>query len=89
MLLIDLAKLCRNRIESARQTGLTIDNGNVVDLIADNCEESLTDIKAALVVAGYHERFSKAIHTESHQPYEEGDVEYWGMENFSEITIEE
>lgn len=59
--LTDLAIQCRSIIETAESDDLTIDNNNVVDLCADNTEASLSDIRDALVVAGYGERFNTAI----------------------------
>ncbi len=59
--LTTLAQDCRSMIEAAEGDGLTIDNDNVVDLCADNIEASLSDIRCALVVAGYGERFVRAI----------------------------
>ena len=43
-----LVTAARKIIVSARADGVTIDAGNVVDLIADNTEASLTEIEAAL-----------------------------------------
>ncbi len=58
--LTTLAHDCRDVINAAESDGLTIDNDNVVDLCADNIEASLSDIRSALIVAGYGERFTKA-----------------------------
>lgn len=60
MQLIDLAKDCAAVITSAESDGLVIDDGNVVDLCADNLPASLSDIRSALVVAGLAHRFPKA-----------------------------
>lgn len=48
-------------IADAEASGVTIDDGNVVDLIADNTEASLPNIRAALIGAGLNNRFPKAI----------------------------
>lgn len=60
--LVDIAKQCRTIIESAESMGVTIDDGNVVDLCADNLPDkvSLQDIRCALVVAGFAVRYPKA-----------------------------
>lgn len=63
--LVDIAKFCRERIESARADGVEIDNGNVVDLIADNSNVPLDTIRHALVVAGYGQVFQEAIRYET------------------------
>ena len=53
-LLIDLAHQVRQIISAAQADGLTIDDGNVIDLLADNLPRvSLSDLRTALVVAGY------------------------------------
>jgi hypothetical protein len=59
--LIEIARKARELIQSAEASGLEVDEGNVVDLIADNVDASLDDIRAALVVAGYGDRFPRAI----------------------------
>lgn len=58
--LADLDDFCRQTIEAAEAAGLVIDDGNVVDLIADNCNASLRDIREALVYAGFAQRFPQA-----------------------------
>lgn len=56
-----LATFCKQTIErEAELDGLEIDDGNVVDLIADNSDATLVDIRQALVLAGYAKRFPKA-----------------------------
>ena len=61
-LLIDIANNVRPIIEAAEADGLKINNGNVIDLLADNIPGvSLFDLRCALVVAGYSPRFSRAI----------------------------
>lgn len=60
MLLQGLALQCTKIIHCAEHDGLTIDDSNVVDLIADNTEASLSDIRSALSVAGLADRFPKA-----------------------------
>jgi hypothetical protein len=57
---IDLARFCKDRIEAAERDGVAIDDGNVVDLIADNSDADLTDIRMALVSAGLAMRFGNA-----------------------------
>jgi hypothetical protein len=54
---IDLAHFCADRIGAAEREGVAIDDGNVVDLIADNSDADLTDIRMALVSAGLAMRF--------------------------------
>jgi hypothetical protein len=58
--LTDLAVQCRSIIEAAELDEVEVDDGNVVDLCADNTDGSLSDIRDALVVAGYGERFVRA-----------------------------
>lgn len=58
--LTKLATFCRERIEAAEADGLEIDEGNVVDLIADNSDAPLQTIREALIVAGYSSRFPRA-----------------------------
>jgi hypothetical protein len=61
MLLVDIAIGARLAIADAEAAGVAIDDGNVVDLLADRYTNvSLMDIRSALVVAGYSERFPKA-----------------------------
>lgn len=60
--LTDLARFCRERIEAAEHDGLEINDGDVVDLIADNSDAPLDTIRGALVVAGYAPRFPNATH---------------------------
>lgn len=67
MKLVDIAEKCDQYIKAAEAAGVEIDNGNVVDLCADqsSCEYeeggfSLSDIRTALIVAGYGERFLEA-----------------------------
>ncbi len=56
-----IAARCINLIKRAENDGIVIDDGNVVDLIADNLTTvPLSDIRAALVVAGLAARFPKA-----------------------------
>lgn len=59
--LVGVAQAARFLIRGAERDGISIDDGNVVDLIADNIPVSLWDIRCALVVAGYGSRFSRAI----------------------------
>ena len=62
-LLTELSKQCRIIIDRAEQAGVVIDNGNVIDLLADNLYASLTDLCSALAIAGpgYGDRFHRAI----------------------------
>lgn len=55
-----LAADCMRVIDRAEEAGVTIDDGNVVDLCADNSAASLSEIRAALVIAGYSSRFPRA-----------------------------
>lgn len=65
--LTDIAEQCKDVILAAESAGLTIDDGNVVDLCADNIPASLSDIRSALVVAGLGSRFPRAISYPSDQ----------------------
>lgn len=47
-------------IAKAEAAGLTIDDGNVVDLIADNLPITLKEIRELLVIEGFAKRFPKA-----------------------------
>lgn len=59
--LLELARKARTIIMRAEKAGVEVTDGNVVDLIADNLpREALANIRAALVVAGYLERFPNA-----------------------------
>lgn len=65
MLLTEIADKCDQYIKAAEADGVVIDDGNVVDLCADqSCMEgdcfALSVIREALVVAGYGERFVKS-----------------------------
>lgn len=62
LLLAEVANLCRNLVEGADAAGVELDDGNVVDLCADNLPQAVTlsDIRCALVVAGLAPRFPKA-----------------------------
>lgn len=59
-LLVDIAQEARTIIEEAEADGLDINDGNVIDLLADNIECSLSDLRCALVVAGLGDRFPRA-----------------------------
>ena len=61
-LLIEIADECHRLIHHAERAGITIDDGNVVDLCANNLNPdiSLSDIRCALVVAGLSARFPSA-----------------------------
>ena len=65
MPLIELAHFCLCRIEAAELDGVKIDDNNVVDLIADNSDAPLFDIRCALVVAGLSPRFPRATSSAS------------------------
>lgn len=57
-----LAKDCIFLIEWARRDGLIIDEGNVIDLIADNVTNvTLNEIKEALQLAGYADKFPNVL----------------------------
>ncbi len=61
MTLVALAKEIRNVIKKAENDGLVIDDGNVVDVVADNVPgESLYAIREALRLSDYERRFPKA-----------------------------
>jgi hypothetical protein len=60
--LVEIAEVARKLIEAAERDGLTIDDGNVVDLLADNIQTiPLDTLREALIVAGYSARFPRAI----------------------------
>lgn len=59
--LTDIATRARQIIDAAEHDGLTIDDGNVVDLLANNIPRvPLNDLRSALVVAGLAARFPRA-----------------------------
>lgn len=62
-----LASSCCLFIERAEKADCVIDDGNVVDLIADNVSASLADIRAALIYAGLDKRFPKATDSAMHR----------------------
>jgi hypothetical protein len=61
MTLKQLSNRCRSVIERAEADGVQIDDGNVVDLIADNVRVPLGFIRQALSYAGYSSRFPNAV----------------------------
>lgn len=65
--LVELARHCRDLITACEADGVSVTDGNVVDLIADNTgDASLLDIRTALVVAGYIDRFPNATKPRSY-----------------------
>lgn len=48
-------------ILAAESDGVIVDDGNVVDLIADNTTATLADIRRALIHAGLSKRFPNAV----------------------------
>lgn len=64
--LIDLANFCKRKIAAAEKDGLIIDDGTVVDFIADNSNAPLATIRSALVVAGLRDRFPFACREANH-----------------------
>jgi len=66
-LLGDIAAEARKIIARAEAAGVVIDDGNVVDLLADNISPrvSLADIRCALVVAGLGGRFPRSTSSQS------------------------
>jgi hypothetical protein len=63
MLLTEVADKCRRIIERADAAGISLDDGNIVDLLADNIElVSLNDLRDALVVCGHGARFPRATY---------------------------
>lgn len=61
VLLTELAADARRAIEDAERAGITIDDGNVVDLLADRHPSlSLRTLRHALVSAGLAKRFPRA-----------------------------
>lgn len=66
--LTELAAHCRTLITACEADGVAVTDGNVVDLIADNTgDATLLDIRTALVVAGYGNRFPKATRDRGHK----------------------
>lgn len=60
-LLVDVARECRAILEGAESAGVIIDDGNIVDLIADHLTTIPLDcIRDALVIAGLATRFPEA-----------------------------
>lgn len=59
--LTDVAADVRAVIDRADAAGITLDDGNVIDLLADNIEHvSLRDLRDALVISGHGARFPRA-----------------------------
>jgi hypothetical protein len=59
--LTDVAAECKRVIERADAADVALDDGNVVDLLADNIPHvSLADLRCALVISGHGSRFPKA-----------------------------
>lgn len=58
--LAEIAAQVRPLIERAESAGVVIDDGNIVDLIADNVYASIEDIRTAIVAAGLAQRFPRA-----------------------------
>ena len=60
--LIEIATHCREIIVQAEDDGLVIDDGNVIDLLADNITTcSLFDLRCALAISGFGSRFTETI----------------------------
>jgi hypothetical protein len=59
-LLVDLAEDARRIINAAEAAGVSIDDGNVIDLVPDNTDASLSDIRDALIIGGLAPRFPHA-----------------------------
>ena len=69
MILAEYAPLVRDIIARAEADGLTIDDGNVVDLLADNLNDlSISQIRLALIVAGLAARFPRASRSREAAP---------------------
>lgn len=59
--LMDIAIEVKIIIDRADKAGIHLDDGNVIDLLADNLtEEPLSTLRDALVVSGHGARFPKA-----------------------------
>jgi hypothetical protein len=59
--LIEIARECEAVIDRAEAAGVTIDDGNVIDLLADNLErEPLRTLQDALVITRHGARFPRA-----------------------------
>lgn len=62
----DLASSARKVLEKAEDAGLTIDDGDgtghgsIIDLLADNLEASISDLRTAIVIAGLAARFPRS-----------------------------
>lgn len=54
ILLVDLAKQCRELYVKVSADNSDIYGCSVLDLMADNFEASLADLKAAIIVAGIY-----------------------------------
>lgn len=64
----ELARHAKALIEACEADGVTVTDGTVVDLIADNTgDATLADIRRGLVIAGYAERFPRATSRNSDQ----------------------
>lgn len=64
--LMDLARQCRKLIDDARAAGVTVDDGNVVDLCADHLTAvPLFEIRCALACSGYGAQFPRATAAQS------------------------
>lgn len=60
--LIQIATEVRRIIERADSADIALDDGNIIDLLADNLEsEPLDTLRDALVVAGMGSRFPHAV----------------------------
>lgn len=60
-LLMDIAKRIQIIIDRADAAGVVVDDGNVIDLLADNIAiVPIEDLRAALVCSGHGSRFPKA-----------------------------
>jgi len=64
--LMDVARECAAIIRRAEADGVVIDDGNVIDLLADNLTRvSLADLRSALAVSGLGARFPRATSVRS------------------------
>ena len=66
--LMGLVKQIHTLVSKAESAGVVIDDGNVVDLIADNINAPLLTIREALMIAYPSNRFPKATSIQHFRP---------------------
>lgn len=80
-----LSNLCFNRVTAAEADGVHIDDGNVVDLIADQCDADLSVIREALALTGFRGRFPKACADVTEAPT---DADFHVVTTFEHVELE-